>query len=134
MSHGAATGAQYRAIARSQTSESRMETLLITALTRILRVNLAPRQRSARNPTLKDLARIRRQLARCIEDCTTESAHRLRKQIDSARTPQELWLLRNDAYQQISQRHNQSVAADRINRLIQYFDGWLEPRQLVRIK
>lgn len=54
--------------------------------------------------------------------------------MDQAHTPQELWLLRNDAYQLISQRHNQSVAAERINRLIQYFEGWLEPKQLIRIK
>ena len=30
--------------------------------------------------------------------------------------------------------HNQSVAAERINALIQIFEGWLEPKQLVRIK
>lgn len=106
---------------------------MITALTRMLRVNLAPRQRVHRKPSLKDLAQIRRQLARSIDDCTSESAQRLRKQIDQARTPQELWLLRNDAYQQISQQHNQSIAADRINRLIQHFEGWLDPKQLVRI-
>lgn len=109
------------------------ETPLISALTRMIRVNLAPRQRVHRKPSLKDLAQIRRQLARSIEDCTSESANRLRKQIEQARTPQELWLLRNDAYQQISQQHDQSIAADRINRLIQHFEGWLDPRQLVRI-
>lgn len=109
------------------------ETPLITALTRMIRVNLAPRQRARRKPSLKVLVQIRRQLARSIEDCTSESAQRLRKQIEQARTPQELWLLRNDAYQQISQQHNQSIAADRINRLIQHFDGWLDPKQLVRI-
>jgi hypothetical protein len=111
-----------------------METALISVLSRVFRVNLAPRQRPHRSPSLKDLARIRRHLAHSIEDCPSESAQRLRKQIDQARTPQELWLLRNDAYQLISQQHNQSIAADRINRLIQCFEGWLEPGQLVRIK
>ncbi|WP_297656921.1 hypothetical protein [Hydrogenophaga sp.] len=79
------------------------------------------------------MANIRHQLQGSIEDCTSESAHRLRKKIDQARTPQELWLLRNDAYQLISQQHNQAVAAQRINGLIPSFEGWLEPRQLVRI-
>ena len=59
---------------------------------------------------------------------------RLRSKIDQARTAQELWMLRNDAFQIISQQHDQSVAAERINALITHFDGWLEPRQLVRIK
>ena len=113
--------------------EGRTETPLISALTRMIRVNIAPRQRERRKPSLKDLAQIRRQLAHSIDDCTSDSAQRLRKQIEQARTPQELWLLRNDAYQQISQQHNQSVAAERINRLIQHFEGWLDPRQLVRI-
>lgn len=110
-----------------------MESHLINALTRMLRVNLAPRQRPARTASLKDLAQIRRQLVRSIDDCTSESAQRLRKKIDEARTPLELWLLRNDAYQLISQQHDQSVAARRINTLIHSFEGWLEPKQLVRI-
>ena len=111
-----------------------METALISVLTRIFRVNLASRQRAHRSPSLKDLARIRQQLERSIADCPSEPAARLRKQIDQAQTPQELWLLRNDAYQLISQRHDQSVAAERINQLIQCFEGWLEPKQLIRIK
>ena len=111
-----------------------METALISALTRIFRVNIASRQRAQKTPSLKELARIRRHLERSIEDCPGTPATRLRKQIDQAHTPQELWLLRNDAYQLISQRHNQSVAAERINRLIQDFEGWLEPKQLIRIK
>lgn len=111
-----------------------METALISVLTRIFRVNLASRQRAPRSPSLKELARIRRHLERSIEDCPGTPAIRLRKQIDQAHTPQELWLLRNDAYQLISQRHNQSVAAERINRLIQCFEGWLEAKQLIRIK
>lgn len=111
-----------------------METALISALTRIFRVNLASRQRAQKTPSLKELARIRRHLERSIEDCTGTPATRLRKQIDQAHTPQELWLLRNDAYQLISQRHNQAVAAERINRLMQDFEGWLDPKQLVRIQ
>ncbi|MDP3832340.1 MAG: hypothetical protein Q8Q82_00120 [Hydrogenophaga sp.] len=107
---------------------------MITAIARMFRVNLAPRQRTPRNASLKDLANIRNHLERSIADCMSESAQRLRKKIDQARTPQELWLLRNDAYQLISQQHDQSIAAERINTLIQFFEGWLEPKQLVRIK
>jgi hypothetical protein len=107
---------------------------VITAMARWLGAHLTSRKRGTHKATLKDLAVIRRPLLRCIEDCLDLQALRLRKKIESARTPQELWLLRNDAFQVISQQHNQSVAAERINALIQAFEGWLEPKQLVRIK
>jgi hypothetical protein len=107
---------------------------VITSIARWLGTHLTHRKRSAQKATLKDLAGIRRPLLRCIEDCLDQQALRLRKKIESARTPQELWMLRNDAFQVISQQHDQSVAAERINALIQSFEGWLEPKQLVRIK
>ena len=50
------------------------------------------------------------------------------------RTPQELWLLRNDAFQLIAQRHDQRTAAERIDALIQVFEGWLDPKQLARVR
>ncbi len=112
----------------------RPENRLITSLARWLGVSFAPHKRSAHRATLKDLEDIRRPLLSAIEDCIDQQALRLRTQIESARTPQELWMLRNDAFQLISQQHDQSVAAERINALIQCFEGWLEPKQLVRIK
>lgn len=112
----------------------RPEHSVITSIARWLGTSLDARKRSAQRATLKDLASIRRPLLRSIEDCLDQQALRLRKKIESARTPQELWMLRNDAFQIISQQHDQSVAAERINALIQSFEGWLEPKQLVRIK
>lgn len=107
---------------------------MITSFARWLGVSFTPSRRSTHKATLKDLAGIRRPLLHAIEDCVDQQALRLRTQIESARTPQELWMLRNDAFQLISQQHNQSVAAERINELIQCFEGWLEPKQLMRIK
>lgn len=112
----------------------RPENRLITSIARWLGVRTAPRKRSPHRATLKDLAGIRNHLLQAIDDCLDQPALRLRTKIESARTPQELWMLRNDAFQLISQQHNQSVAAERINALIQFFEGWLEPKQLVRIK
>lgn len=106
---------------------------MISSLARILGVNMAPHQRPPRTASLKDLAKIRHQLMRSVADCSNQSAQRLRTKIDQARSAQELWLLRNDAYLLISQQHDQSVAAERINALIQCFEGWLEPKQLMRI-
>jgi hypothetical protein len=115
-------------------SDGCTETALISSIARMFQMHLMQKQRPHRSASVKDLARIRNQLEHSIADCMSDAAHRLRKKIDQARTPQELWLLRNDAYQLISQQHNQSIAADRINKLIQFFEGWLEPKQLVRIK
>lgn len=112
----------------------RPEIRLITHIARWLSVSFMPRKRFAQRASLKDLAGIRRQLLCAIEDCLDQPALRVRTKIESARSAQELWMLRNDAFQLISQQHNQSVAAERINALIQFFEGWLEPKQLVRIK
>ena len=84
--------------------------------------------------SLKDLQSIRSLLLRTVEDCKSPPAERLRFKITNTKTPQDLWMLRNDAYQIISQQHNQAIAAQRINGLMHCFDGWLDPRQLVRIK
>ena len=106
----------------------------MNAITRLLSVAFKPREPARRVPRLKDIAPIRNHMLRTIEDCASHQAQRLRVQIEGAASPQELWLLRNDAYQLISQQTSQAVAAERINALMTHFDGRLEPRQLVRIK
>lgn len=103
------------------------------AIIRFLSAALEPRPAVRKTPRLKDIAPIRNHMLRTIEDCNSAQAHRLRMQIEGAGSPQELWLLRNDAFQLISQQHSQQVAAERINGLIQVFEGWLDPKQLVRI-
>ncbi len=82
----------------------------------------------------EDLAAIRCQMELCIVDCTHPAARRLRRQIVRAGTPQELWLLRNDAYQLISQQFDQATAARRINELRPCFKRFIKPRLLVRIR
>lgn len=106
---------------------------LITRLARLLGLAAEPRQKP-RVPRLKDLMTIRQHLLSTIEDCMSVPAHRLRRQIERARTPQDLWLLRNDAFQLIAQRHDQRTAAQRIDALIQIFEDWLDPKQLARIR
>ncbi|MBA4266351.1 MAG: hypothetical protein C0453_14825, partial [Comamonadaceae bacterium] len=65
---------------------------------------------------------------------TNLPAQRLRLKIENAKTPRELWMLRNDIYQVISQQHDQGTAADRINGLVRVFEGWLDPKQINHIK
>lgn len=107
---------------------------MIANFARFIKGSLKPRAPGRRPPSLKDLQSIQTALLQCITDCDKAPAQRLRHKIEQAKSAQELWLLRNDAYQLISQQTSQAVAAERINALITHFDGWLEPRQLVRIK
>lgn len=107
---------------------------MIPTITRMFKVAFTPRHQTRKPATLKDLAGIRKALLLSLEDCTSVGAERLRSKVAQAKTPQELWMLRNDAYQHISQQHDQSVAAERINEMIRFFEGWLDPKQIARIK
>ena len=106
---------------------------MITTLARMLGLQPGDRLPARSAPSLKNLLAIRQAMLACIVDCDTIASERLRHKIGHTQTPQELWMLRNDAYQLIAQRHNQTVAAERINELIGHFEGWVDPKQLVRI-
>ncbi len=112
----------------------RPENPLITTIARIIRVSLKPGFRKSRTASLKDLAAIRKALLLAFEDCLNLPAQRLRLKIENAKTPRELWMLRNDIYQVISQQHDQGIAAERINGLVRVFEGWLDPKQINHIK
>ncbi len=105
---------------------------MITTIARLFGAAQSSRSKSVKKPTLKELIAIRQAMLNCLNDC--DSVQRLSLKIGQAQSPQDLWLLRNDVYQVVSQRHNQSVAAERINALIVYFQGWVDAKQLVRIK
>jgi hypothetical protein len=107
---------------------------LIPTIARIIRGTLSPRSTARKTPSLKDIQVIRNALLQSVEDCDSAPAQRLRHKIAATQTAKELWMLRNDAYQLISQQHSQSAASARINDLISAFEGWLETSQLVRIK
>lgn len=106
---------------------------VMALLARLIGLEAEPRHKP-RAPRLRELMAIRQHLLFTIEDCLSVPAHRLRRQIEQARTPLELWLLRNDAFQLIAQRHDQRTAAQRIDALIQIFEGWLDPKQLAKIQ
>lgn len=106
---------------------------MIAVLARWVGVAMKPRQKP-RTARLKDVMAMRQQLMQTIEDCVSVPAHRLRLQIERARTPQDLWMLRNDAFQLIAQRHDQRTAAQRIDALVQCFEGWLDPKQFARVR
>lgn len=106
---------------------------MISILARLLHGKQAPRKTGKSSPSLKDIQVIRTALLQSVADCEGVSVHRLRHKIEHSQTAQDLWLLRNDAYQMISQHSSQKEAAERINALLAVFDGWVDARQLVRI-
>lgn len=107
---------------------------MIPTLTRLFKGKTAPGKGAKTVPSLKDLQAIRSALLQSVADCEGTSAHRLRYKIEHTQTVQDLWLLRNDAYQLISQATSQTVASERINALLAVFEGWVDARQLVRIR
>lgn len=107
---------------------------MIATIVRLFGVGHGSRPWPRKQPSIEDLVAIRQALFNAVLDCDSATTERLRYKIDRAQTPQELWQLRNDAYQVISQRHDQTVAAERINALIVRFRGWVETKQMVRIK
>ena len=79
------------------------------------------------------IEQIRESLLALLHDCRDMRTQRLIYQIKVAKTPSDLWLLRSDLHQCIAQTHSQSEAAERINSLIEVFEGWLPADQLLRI-
>lgn len=107
---------------------------MIQRIAKLIHRSLQPRRKSVKTASLKELQVIRSAMTGCVNDCEGIQAKRLHLKITSAATAQDLWMLRNDAYQVISQQHSQTEAATRINHLMETFDGWVEPRQLVKIR
>jgi hypothetical protein len=79
------------------------------------------------------LSALQQNLATLLHDCETPRAQRVVYQIKSARTPGDLWDLRCEMHQCISQVHSQSEASRRINGLVTVFTGWVAPHKLTEI-
>ncbi len=89
---------------------------------------------SAINRRQLPIEQIRHSLHRTLDDCREDiRAQRMMFKINAAKTPVDLWMLRSDLLQCISQAHSQRVAVERINSLVDIFEGWVPPSQLTRI-
>jgi hypothetical protein len=63
-------------------------------------------------------------------DCPRGNAlDRLRVRASAANDGMALWLLRTDLYAVISATHGENTAAQRINRLLEAFIGWVPDKQ-----
>ncbi len=103
---------------------------MISVLRRIFGASARPFKPAVGAP----LADIQLNLRDVLRGCKGISADRLMYKIDNAKTPSELWALRSDLHQCIAQAHTESVAALRINGLIQVFVGWVPDAQLAKIQ
>ncbi|QTD44633.1 hypothetical protein [Ottowia testudinis] len=93
-------------------------------------LNVGRRMAGPRTATLADLARIRRAMGEQVLDCELKVARRVRTQLDSAATVLQLWLLRSEIYQAVSDQFGQHEAMRRVKRLKPLFEGLLPERQL----
>jgi hypothetical protein len=78
------------------------------------------------------LSSIKQNLETLLNDCET-TRDRVVYKIKSARTSTDLWDLRCEMHQCISQAHSQTEASRRINSLVTVFKGWLPANKLTKI-
>ncbi len=76
---------------------------------------------------------IKHRMELVLHDAKGADVGRMLYKIRSARSADELWMLRSDLYQIVAMQHNQSEAARRINSLLPCFSQWIGPRQLTAI-
>ena len=104
-----------------------------TVIKRILGMATPAFSDSGRQVNRLPVEQVRESLQALLHDCRCMRSQRVLYKINVAQTPAELWLLRSDLHQCIAQTHSQSEAAERINSLIEVFEGWLPAGQLLRI-
>jgi len=78
------------------------------------------------------ISNIKQDFETLLHDCET-TRDRVVCKIQSARTPADLWDLRCEVHQCISQAHSQAEASRRINSLVNVFAGWVPAHKLTQI-
>ncbi len=76
-----------------------------------------------------ELPAIQQEMLATLQDCPCDRSGQLEQRIQSARTPADLWMLRSDVHQCISQTYTQTEASARINSLAPLFKGWVPDSQ-----
>ncbi|MBC5764939.1 hypothetical protein [Ramlibacter albus] len=77
-----------------------------------------------------DIIELRQLCLGVLHDCSGPATEQLRRRLQCASTPQEIWMARCDMFQLVASQHCQSQAATRINSLLPAFSGWLPERLL----
>lgn len=95
-------------------------------LSRLVKAFTRPRPSRRPAPRLADVQQARQHMLQCLTDCHDASALRLRSRIQSAASHKDLWMLRSEAYRVISLHHCQSIAVERIDKLMHLFDDRIQ--------
>ena len=77
-----------------------------------------------------DLTRIRSAMLERVIDCEIKTVRRIRMQLAGATTAVQLWLLRSELYQAVSEKFGQAEAKARVDSLCPLFRGFLPSKQL----
>ena len=77
-----------------------------------------------------DLTRIRSAMLERVIDCEIKTVRRIRVQLAGATSAVQLWLLRSEVYQAVSEQFGQAEATARIDSLRPLFRGFLPSKQL----
>ncbi|MDO5692120.1 MAG: hypothetical protein Q4G70_06535 [Pseudomonadota bacterium] len=93
-------------------------------------LNMGRRFSGTRTATVSELARIRRIMSEQVLDCEVRVARRVRAHLDGASSAMQLWLLRAEIYQAVSDQFGQQEAMRRVERLAPLFEGLLPANQL----
>lgn len=84
-------------------------------------------------PVEAGLEAVRRQLLAVLDDCHGFECDRLRWRVHMAERPQELWLLRDAAFQAVASQHGRALAAERLEGLVPAFRALLSSAFLTRV-
>ncbi|MBG9387938.1 hypothetical protein [Caenimonas aquaedulcis] len=87
-------------------------------------------RRSPSAPKPDNLAGIRRQMCRLLQDCPGTARDSVLASLKRAYTADEAWMLRSNVYQCIAHRHGESEARERVNGLIPHFQDLMPASRL----
>ncbi len=90
--------------------------------------------RPAKEAGPREMQPLRNAVKQCFADCADRPADRLRQTVDAAKTPEDLWMLRNIVFDLVAKRHSQSEATKRIRALPKAFSEWIKPSRRPRTR
>jgi hypothetical protein len=78
----------------------------------------------------RDLSRVRFVMLEQVLDCDRKTVRRVRRATESARTMVQLWLVRSEIFQAVSERFGQSEATRRVALIAPYFDTFPQSKRM----
>ena len=83
---------------------------------------------------LTPMPEVRHRMLAALHDCDGVRAERLKFTINDTRDAYGLWLLRSGVFMCVSHKHGETVATQRVNQLLPFFEGRVPPEQLAPVR